>query len=1062
MTKIAINIILMLSLCFCNIKLYAQLHPTPTCGQNFNLNWSTSNGDDHYWPPGQLSSTYTNVDGSETDITITFTGETSTLGFWSGNTPKIGTQSSYLYNGIDLLSNGFSGTGITCTITFSKPVYALSFDIHHVNKWQTNGDKYTFTGKDIDGNTIYPEFTNSPLPTYVSDNSTGIVNATSNLTAGDNSIIGVNFSSPNYIQSISFVWEDCDTCEHYQPHATGIGNLSFCTPQTLDFDGVDDYVSRSPFLDGNSEITMMSWVKLDNGFNGGEIMGQPNFRLFVDSQKKLKASIKNSLGADINSPDLSEALLQEELWYHVALKFDGNSGTIELYINGKSIWNYANSALIGSTLMNSMELGLNTDFEIGRNAQFENDYFEGSIYECRVYNKALNIKQLHQQINQEIENNNENVRGTIIPKDIEGLQWSDLLLYYKMDILNTGFTPDYSANKTDGKLHNMKTYQDYTAPLPYVTTPLSTGVYSEPSNWEHGNVWDISEDIPTHSIIQIKGNLEFYTDVNTIGLIIDSGSTLKVRNDSGLFNSWYLKLDGTLDLAGKSQLIQTENSTLDVTSTGILEKDLLGTADKYTYNYWSSPVGRPSDGSNNNNYSVKDIFTDVVFLNTGHDGAINPVSIADYWIWKYNNRLSDNYSSWQQVRSTGDIMAGEGFTMKGPGTGTINDEQNYTIQGKPNNGDINLTVYQGNDYLIGNPYPSALDAVKFIEDNKSTISGIGASNGTLYFWKHWGGGSHVASDYQGGYATFSLSGGVPAASKNTDSYLTSTGGAPADIPGRYIPIGQGFYTTAETDGIINFNNGQRVFNISDIEYSTQGKNNSNKNITANSVDTRTKLRIGFSSVNALRRQLLVTIDENATLGYDWGYDSKYIDTQIDDIYWIIDNQKYTIQGVNEINEQTIIPLGIHTKNDGYNSINIDKLENTPSNIEVYLHDKELEVYHDLKQDKYETYLEAGEYLNRFEITFAKGQTLESEEIQSKQIEAYFSNEKNRIVINNPTSKLIESVEMFNILGQSLFKFQTNTNNSYLKYNAEQIKAGNYILKIETEFGTISKKVLVNN
>ena len=125
MKNIAITIIIVFSLCFYNTKIYAQLHSTPSCGQNFNLNWTTSTiSDDHYWPPGKLSNTYTNVDGSRTDVTITFTGETSTLGFWAGQTPKVGTQSSYLYKGIDLLSNGFSGTGITCTITFSKPLYA--------------------------------------------------------------------------------------------------------------------------------------------------------------------------------------------------------------------------------------------------------------------------------------------------------------------------------------------------------------------------------------------------------------------------------------------------------------------------------------------------------------------------------------------------------------------------------------------------------------------------------------------------------------------------------------------------------------------------------------------------------------------------------------------------------------------------------------------------------------------------------------------------------------------------------------------------------------------------
>jgi hypothetical protein len=178
------------------------------------------------------------------------------------------------------------------------------------------------------------------------------------------------------------------------------------------------------------------------------------------------------------------------------------------------------------------------------------------------------------------------------------------------------------------------------------------------------------------------------------------------------------------------------------------------------------------------------------------------------------------------------------------------------------------------------------------------------------------------------------------------------------------------------------------------------------------------------------------------------------------MYWLINKEKFIIQGINQINKNTKIPLGIHTKTDGLNSIKIDKLEYTPQDLEIYLHDKYLNIYHDLKTGKYETRLASGVYLNRFEITFSKNQTLGTEENENKEIEVYFSNKKNSIVINNPASKRIEAIEMFNILGQTLFKFNTNSNNSYIEYNANEIKTGNYILKIETEFGTISKKISI--
>ncbi len=1058
-----------LSLCFCSIKTFAQLHAPPSCGENFTLDWATvpSASNEYNWTPGgALTNTFTNVDNSGIDITMTLTGEIGTLGNWGGQTPKVGTSATgSSTESLDLYTNGFSSTGITCTITFSSPIYALSFDLLHVNAGGGHGDMYTISATTTSGGTIYPTFTNSGTPSYTSNNATGVVDANASSTTGTNAMVGVNFLDPDYITSVTFIWQDCSTCSPFRVHGSGLGNFSFCIPQTLDFDGINDYISRSAFLGGKSEVTMMTWFKMDSGSDGGEIMGQRNFRLYVDSNKRLKANLTTSTSTGIYSPDIPEALLSDNIWYHTALKFSATTGTFELFLNGTSIFNYTNPSLVGVSLINSSGWNSDHDFEIGRNTFNDNNYFEGSIYECRVYDKALTLNQLHRQINQEIQNNSGNVRGTVIPKDIEGLSWSDLILYYKMGIIDTGYTPDDSNSNIDGQLHNMRTYQEYTAPLPYVTTTSCSGDWSNSGNWEHGNVWDIHSSPPNCAIVQIKGNLEVDNNTTTVGMLIDSGAKLNVNNDSGLFNSWYLKLDGKIDLEGESQLIQTEDSTLDATSTGTLEKDQQGTADTFTYNYWSSPVGRINNSTNNNDFFVTDIFSNVNFLSSGYNGSASPLSIADYWIWKFSNRLSDDYASWQHVRQSGTLKVGEGFTMKGPGNGAISDEQNYILEGKPNNGDINLSISAGNDYLVGNPYPSAIDAQQFILDNGATIAGPGSTTGTLYFWEHWGGGSHVAGEYQGGYATYSLAGGVPAAAIGTSDPDVSSGGTPTKIPGRYIPVGQGFFVTAETGGTINFNNGQRVFQVEDGSSSlfVKGKNSkkSGKNNISKVIDNRMKLRMGFNSVNGLRRQLLITADKNTSTGIDWGYDSKYIDTQMDDMYWMINNEKFVIQAVDTITDKSVIPLGIHTKTTGINIIVIDELENIPNDLNIYLHDKALGVYHDLRNSKYETNLPAGAHLGRFEITFSKSQTLGSEEFKTANtIEVLFANEKQSIVINNPKSQRIKNIEMFNILGQSLFKLQANSTKQNIEYKVPKNIAGNYIIKLETELGEFSKKVSI--
>src|SRR5690606_26464597 len=103
---------------------------------------------------------------------------------------------------------------------------------------------------------------------------------------------------------------------------------------------------------------------------------------------------------------------------------------------------------------------------------------------------------------------------------------------------------------------------------------------------------------------------------------------------------------------------------------------------------------------------------------------------------------------WQHVRRSGTLLAGEGFSMKGVANtnGSIALQQNYVFNGKPNNGNIMLPISSGNDYLVGNPYPSALDAHEFILDNIKDGSGRAATNiinGALYFWDHFASSTHV-------------------------------------------------------------------------------------------------------------------------------------------------------------------------------------------------------------------------------------------------------------------------------------------------------------------------------
>jgi len=396
----------------------------------------------------------------------------------------------------------------------------------------------------------------------------------------------------------------------------------------------------------------------------------------------------------------------------------------------------------------------------------------------------------------------------------------------------------------------------------------------------------------------------------------------------------------------------------------------------------------------------------------------------------------------------------------------LKKKQNYVFEGKPNNGEITLTIDAGNDYLIGNPYPSALDAHQFLVDNRAQNNGDGVFTGPLYYWNHWGNGTHASADYQGGYATYSMSGGAsaPSSSDNPNSNKS---------PGRYIPVGQGFFVSSQTGATVKFNNGQRVFIREDGEESIFIRSN-NSVESLDTVDTRMKIRIGFNSVNTLHRQLLFTLDPNTTPDFDWGYDALAYEFQIDDMFWMLNNEKYVILSTNDINNKTKLPLGIITKNDGLNNITIDELINVSSDVEIYAHDKELNIVHDLRSSDYEFYLPSGEYLERFEIIFINTESnsddgsddssdLDDELNNSEEFNeynVYFSNAIESIVIINPKLKNIKSLELLNILGQTIYSIKDIPNINYSAFKANNIGAGTYIIKLESENGMLTKKVLI--
>ncbi|RLD26423.1 MAG: hypothetical protein DRI75_11750, partial [Bacteroidetes bacterium] len=705
----------------------------------------------------------------------------------------------------------------------------------------------------------------------------------------------------------------------------------------IDFDGIDDNITFNDNYDFSGAFSMELWIK-PSSLTGTQSIISKRDANSLTSGYDLKL-VNSTLSFNWNSSGSlsSPYSLGSNKWYHIAVTFDNT--TYRLYIDGVEVNSTGGVIPTANSLdciIGAMDQSITSPFN-------PVNYFNGWLDELRIWNVGLTATQIRQMMNQEIEATETTVRGSIVPLDISGLNWNtDLAAYYQMnqstDIIN-GNIIEIKGNAINGKLRNITTFQAETAPMPYTTK--ANGAWNDSSAstpWTYGDtVWKspncLSIDGSTiidWNIVKTNHNVTIDTyatlgrERSVLGLIVGSNE-LQVNGDTatgtgnGLNVTHYLKLDGFIDLDGESQLIQGLGSELDVTSAGTLEKDQQGTRDLFTYNYWSSPVGISNLTSNNNDYTLPDVLNDgtnaslpvsINFLTSGYNGTSGaPISIADYWIWKYANQIGDTYSAWQHVRSTGSLNAGEGFTMKGVAdtAGFITLEQNYALKGKPNNGDISLTVAAGNDYLVGNPYPSAIDANEFILDNTGIPDGgrnINGNiiNGALYFWDHFASSTHVLANYEGGYATYTLIGGTAAISN--DIRINATGGIGTKIPERYIPVSQGFFVSSILDaglvgltqpvvgGDILFMNNQRVFKQEAVSGTNTGSvflrsnsSNSESVETQENIDSRPKIRLLFDSPDGYHRQLLVGVDQNASNEFDLGYDAPLIEANQEDMFW---------------------------------------------------------------------------------------------------------------------------------------------------------------------------------
>lgn len=600
-------------------------------------------------------------------------------------------------------------------------------------------------------------------------------------------------------------------------------------------------------------------------------------------------------------------------------------------------------------------------------------------------------------------------------------------------------------------------------------------------------VVDINTGMTYSEPVSVTGNLAL--DPNTTLTV--SGTVLTVGGgvDLGAGSTLYLRNGG--------QLVQTHVGSSQNTGTGELSVYQEGTVDNYEFNYWCSPVGNTTASSVNNPFWIDQLGRPVTVTASSpatilplnqYDGTSNPLGIASYWIYTFTT--AGAYNQWHQEAkdSSPAINPGLGFTMKGvTGTdtaveidGVVNNPggaQRYDFRGKPNDGDIPVSVSAGVFTLVGNPYPSAVrlssvtgtlssldDGPSFLEDEANENN-----DGNAFYWEQDKTvNSHYLKDYNGGYGVFTGSTGVyvPAIFFNYDGFGIPTIEGVSNSSNlekrKYAPIGQGFMIRGRQDGIDYMKNSYRVYvKESTGSVPTDSEFARSKSFKEMGADVIPNIRFNTMLDNGPISQMVLSFLPQATDAIDKGMDAIKTGNYPANVNFFVSGGGCVINAVPfDIDKK--FPLIFSNKAQANYKITVNEIVNLDAVYNVYLHDKKTDEYHDIKNSFHELILPAGTNSSQFEITF-KNNALGVDEMTNQKFVVYQNESAKKLMINNPESEEIALCELYDVAGKLIFKEKRIGNvDSYAISTADLIQ-GVYILRLTSEnMKTFSQKVIIRN
>jgi hypothetical protein len=549
------------------------------------------------------------------------------------------------------------------------------------------------------------------------------------------------------------------------------------------------------------------------------------------------------------------------------------------------------------------------------------------------------------------------------------------------------------------------------------------------NDWNNPNNWlpNIVPDITSCVIIPNVANSSniIGASYNAFGktLIVKNGGRLDIQPNNTLTikNTVTVNATGIFNLENTSSLVQQDN----VANVGVINMKRTATAAALDYVYWSTPVA---------GFSVN---------------SITALSTHKYmWIPTVNNSgaFTSNFGNWSAA--SGAMTNGKGYILRASG-GTTN------FNGNPNNGNISIPItrgiYNGVPYvgptttmvtadddnwnLLGNPYPSAIDADAFIAANSASISG---------FVKIWTHGTAPAVTAQPFYQSYGLN-------YTTLDYITYNGvGSTAPLFDGKIGAGQGFFVlmnhTAATPGNVVFNNTMRSNAHRNDQFFRTG-------------NERHRIWLDLISPSSTSISTLIGYVSDATNNLDNEFDAiaQGIKTNFE-IYSIAESQELIIQGRSlPFNQNDEVTLGVSIPQNGIYTIAINNVDGlfTDASQDIYLEDKQLGIFHDLRTAPYTFTGTTGRDENRFVLLYNSSRLSQDDVALANNLMVV----ANDNVTIHSSMENINTIEVYDVLGKLIKTYSNVDSKEFMLKNLTKNNT-TLLVKIELANGAIVNKKVI--